>query len=217
MATSLQAMHELIDASEFAVVARNVSGAEFIDGFDGRSYRIPAGKQAAVPVAAAKLWCGDWTRRNIDAIHRDRDLEVGRLKIRLGVYEDGWCPEHGRRSGLRPDQMCHCPTIRDVPDARVEIYSLDGERIWTVLDDPSGARLEPVASGDEEKMQIMDLIRRQETQLRALQAQLAGEAGLALEDVPEDEGDGGMAAQGSRGRPRKNRNSEPDVKQPVGG
>lgn len=210
-------VEELIDASRFVVRVQNVSQSIFRDAFDGQQYVIPAGAAAIVPVNAVKLWMGDWTKRNLDAVMRERDWEVERLKIRLAVYSDGWCATHGSRSGKRPDEQCRCEGIRPLPEPALEVFDMAGTRISTILEDPEGLGLDPVVSGDVEKERLLELLREQQMRLRAIESQIAGQGGIAIEDIPEDEGPGeGVAASARRRRKPGGPPAPGVVREPLG-
>lgn len=156
------------EAAAFVVRVRNPGNENFIDRFNNVPYVVPANGESVVPIDGAKLWFGDWEKRNKDANLRERDEEVARLKVRWGVYD----------APLPP-----CP---------LEVFTLLGESITTILDDPTGDSLDPVFSGDEEKQRLAGMMKQYQHQLAALQEQMSRvtHGSMALEDVPEDEAEG---------------------------
>jgi hypothetical protein len=169
-----------------AVKVRNPGDSDFRERYDNRLYVVPPGGETLVPPEAAKLWVGDWDARNFNEIRRPRDDEVNRLKVKYGVYDQD-----------------------PLPKAPLEVYDVAGGRISSVLDDPFGETLQAVVSGDEEKLRLQDLLQRYERELSNIRTQIkAKEGSLAIEDIPEDQGE-------DEPRPRRRRRAAtPEITPP---
>lgn len=90
----------------------------FTDIYDNVRYTIAAGSEGFAPWEAMILWFGDPRARDADDRHKDRTDEYERLRQKYGVYH-----EDGKFAEVVP---------------HIEVYSLDGQRITTVAEDPEG-------------------------------------------------------------------------------
>lgn len=150
--------------------------------FNSREYLLKKGKPTFVPVMAAILYCGDpRSGSNITTIREpggqatgwipDRKTEVARLRLLHGAVDNSY------------------PRFDDLAIPEVEIYSLDDERVLTVLDDPTGDHIETAISTVNEKEAMMEMIANQQRQLDRLTASLGGQDEVDAEgDLPSDEG-----------------------------
>lgn len=117
---------------------------------------IPAGKTVHVPAEIAAHFLGRWWLRN-EGRFRDRADEVDRLRVLYGAYEDNVAWEQNR--------------------PRFEAYTDSGDRITTVVDDPTGE----AATGSalitdldvEQRLRIMQ--ERQDELQRQLDEKVRGE------------------------------------------
>lgn len=125
------------------VRAVNPSDKPFKDMCDSQPYLIPAGSESLIPYEAAVLWFGNPDTIDIDARRRDRTDEYMRVRVRYGVYE-------------------HEHLIGQIP--AIEIFTLEGDKIHMVKDDPEGILNNPVVSDDT-------TLRSVQQQLLAMQAQ----------------------------------------------
>lgn len=155
-----------LENPDTVVEVRNTGDVDYIDGFNSRRYRIPPGRGLLVDIDAVKLWVGDWTLRDVSLTEHPRADEVNRLRVRTGHYHDPY----------------------PLPSLHLELYSVDGDRIWTVLEDPEGEKFDDiVVSKDMEKEQLeqayRDLKRRMEVMER-LVAQANRDTDI--DDVPSD-------------------------------
>lgn len=110
--------------------------------FNNRDFTIPANSDAYVPFEWVKLYFGDprsgekvqrvQDERGNDMIIADRRAEV----IRLRNY---WQSSVIVFREYIPGEEFEGPISDLIPT--VEVYSLNGDRIWTVVDDPYGHRV----------------------------------------------------------------------------
>lgn len=130
---------------------RNVGTSTFTDTWEAATYVIKPGQDALAPVEAVWCWFGKPDVVN-GPFNKDRDAELFRLRCRYGAYDDGAMWEDNR--------------------PRCEVYGPDGERVWTVVDDPQGEKVQPVATTAEEKAQLMAYIRKLQDDQQAMQDRL---------------------------------------------
>lgn len=147
------------EAENGIVKIRNVGTTDWVDGFDGTRYKIPAGAEVYLPVGAAITWLGDWHAHN-DGRNNDRFAEHERLRMRYGAYEND-----GLWEQMKP---------------KLEVYTTEGSRILTVVDDAAdGTRPiidlteNPGAGGAADRLVQL------ERELRILRAQVSGQSTLA--------------------------------------
>lgn len=95
---------------------------DYLDGFNGQAYLIPAAGAELVPDGAMKLWLGDPAKRDVGK-NQDRLEEFQRLQTRYGVIEPG------------PDSP---GKTWDQAKPELAAYTMGGEQILTVIDDPTG-------------------------------------------------------------------------------
>lgn len=131
--------------------------------YDGIAYRLECGKEAFMPIEAARCWFGDersqenmttgLSRTRIRAWVNDRQTEVRRLRT---LYDN--------RMG---DEL----TIHGQPI--VELYTIDdNQRIPTVLDDPLGTNSNPAQMSEAEQSNLYVLIAKQQAQLDQMRRQM---------------------------------------------
>lgn len=110
------------------VRVKNVGTERFSDMFNSQPTMIDPGGETLVSMDAVALWLGDPGTRDIDSRRRNRTDEFERLLTRYGVYQN----EH----------------IWDQVRPKLEVFTLDGDRIATVSEDPRGEGLDIVVSND---------------------------------------------------------------------
>lgn len=142
---------------------------------NSRVFRAIPGKQVFVPFAAICLWFGDpraseEIRPVLDghggrSYVPDRLTEVRRLRMRYGI-------KHSDERGFNPDAK----TGAHAPD--IQVFTLDGDRIYTVLDDPRGnraARLESTSQSTQASMaQQIAMMKRQIANMELQQGLVQG-------------------------------------------
>jgi hypothetical protein len=72
----------------------------------------------------------------------------------------------------------------------VEVYTLDGDRVWTVMEDPDGHHASPTLMANEHQLSLEAQINRMQSQLdMMIRLQQAGEETIepAEEPMPDDE------------------------------
>jgi hypothetical protein len=132
---------------------RNMADTEFKGMYNGNVYKALAGSETIVPVEAAILWFGNPHARDIDARRLDRTAEFKRLRVKYGAYDNLDDP-----NGVTP--------MWESVKPQVEVYTLDGDRVITVVDDPFGEMTATVEVTRSERTE-------QQGQVEALTAQLA--------------------------------------------
>lgn len=110
------------------VRVKNVGTERFSDMSNSQPTMIEPGGETLVSMDAVTLWLGDPDSRDFDARRTFRTDEFERLLTRYGVYQN----EHMWEQ-IRP---------------KLEVYTLEGQRILTVADDPRGTGLDIVVSDD---------------------------------------------------------------------
>ncbi len=158
------------------VKVKNTGDVVFRDGFDGTTYAIPPGEEAFLPAAAVLLWFGDNGLFNIDARTKPREKEVQRLRVKYGVYgdHDSW----------------------DSKTPSVEVYTLQGDRVYTLIEDIDGTKADE-AAGESDTAGGTDIISDRmealEAELRALRTALATQDSAnkaqSQSDAQDDGGD----------------------------
>lgn len=152
----------MIPTSKDATVrVRNLAETPFIDHYQGQRFVVPANGEALIPWGAACIWFGNPSILN-NGPNKMRSAEWNHLMSRYSVYY------HNDRKHLLP---------------QCEIYSLtvDGtgtpERIYMVLDDPTGERAigapDTSAAASETdilRSQVLEMQRNQMALLNILQA-----------------------------------------------
>jgi hypothetical protein len=117
----------------------NVGDTDFVDAFNGRSFRIPAGGQLMVDFDAMCLWLGHPDANNFDPRNRVRVYEYDRLRTRYGV------DAAGLKNSLDEVAFDSEELFRRMRP-QLEAYDMAEQRIYTVADDPNGDLLAPVAA-----------------------------------------------------------------------
>ena len=137
--------------------------------YDNQTYLIKPNSETIVPLDAVCLWMGNPSSVDYDEKRRDRSDEYRRLRAKYGVYE-------------HDDRM-----EENLP--RLEAYTLDGERIWTVLEDPEGEHAGSVTPPRTDDDAVAAQILSMQQQIDALQAVLKVR-GVEPREVRGDDGEG---------------------------
>lgn len=125
--------------------------------WNSRKYNLEPGREVFIPAACAFSWFGDPRASGVyqsiadpDGTRmfvNDRLTEVRRLRIKWGAPIEG-------------DER----TFDGVPVPNVEVWTAEGERIVTVIDDPEGRNVisaSPSVSDDESLRQLVASQQRQ--------------------------------------------------------
>lgn len=155
---------------------KNTGNARFIDFYDGAEYLVEPGGEIVVPAVATDLWFGNPTFVNRPPYKMERQAEYQRLLVRYG---------------------CHVPPPEGPGEDRsmfpqVEVANLNGDRVYTVLDDPKGERVHLAAQTVSDHQALLDQIKQQSDDIERMKdlykdlmrrdAALAD--GFATEDAP---------------------------------
>lgn len=160
--TDLMSSPNTMPASASVVRVRNVGSVPFSSGFANNTYTIAVGAETIIPYDAAVLWLGDPNSRDLDGTRRNRLAEYTRLRTKYGAYAD--------------------ETSWDKNKPKLEVYDLDGNRLYTVVDDPEGLESSPAPAQSTPTLvqEQMDRMAKELELLRGLLMQkLAGGDGNA--------------------------------------
>ena len=132
---------------------RNLRDVAFVDSYDGTTYSVVPEGNAIVPIEAAKLWFGDWTKDNRpERALREREDELKRLQVRYGCSDN--------------------PTMWEELKPLVEVSDVDGgEQYTTVIEDPGGGTVSQADVTVNEHQDMLTMIRQQAKDLNALKKQ----------------------------------------------
>jgi hypothetical protein len=139
---------------------KNVGTDRFSDMYDNQKYTIEPGGETLAPYEAVCLWLGDPEFRDLDARRRNRTDEYERLCTRLGVYHDQHLFESAR--------------------PKLEAWTLDGQRITTVSEDPTGSGMSINLAADSTTEAIL------RDQLDSMKQQMDAIT-VALESAPDSQ------------------------------
>lgn len=106
---------------------------------------IPPGKHAIVEQEYATIAFGNPGARN-EGVNRVRESELKKLYTRYGYYpglhpQEAW---QGTAPNPDPDTVDAHPTIGPLCPS-FEVYDMEDNRIYMILDDPEGTRANPVS------------------------------------------------------------------------
>lgn len=141
--------------------------------WDGYTYQ--PGARRMVPFLAMANSFGD--PRSVNGTHqifRSPDGTTGVIpprEVQRGKVAVAWNAGSGPGYSISWDEI---PTI--------EFYNVDGERIFTVYDDPTGDKIMPANASIEQQRDLEKTIRRQQAQIN----QLLALQGLSESDLPDD-------------------------------
>jgi hypothetical protein len=169
--TSSAAPLSPLSATQVAVgdllLVKNVDTRDWIFRWANHPYSLPQGHQIHLPFEAVKLYLGD-PRSTVHVQHTSD-----------GLGRDEFIPD--RASEIRrlyqlypPTDMTFRDMSLDTPDSipehitdrtpLVEVYTLEGDRVYTVVDDPTGERViaAPTVSRFDEKAAAATIARLQD-------------------------------------------------------
>jgi hypothetical protein len=136
----------------------NRGDAPYTIMYDSKPYKLMPGEDSFIPFSAACVWFGDprstgqigavQNERGIRSYIPDRDTEVRRLRAK---YDN----QFGDESTI-------------IRHPVVEVYAVTGERITTVLDDPSGESVNVATQTVTEQGNMVALIQAQQAQIDQL-------------------------------------------------
>lgn len=134
------------------VRVRNVGDEDFTAKYANVPYTVPAGQETIVPFLAMCLWLGHPDAVDIDKKRQYRLEEFQRLTARYGTYDDLQAWEEQK--------------------PKLEAYSIDGNRLVTVVDDYQGNHLKLDTSTVQEKATMMSAMAAMQEQMAAMQRKL---------------------------------------------
>lgn len=155
--------------------------------WNSRSYRLHPGREVFIPASCAFLWFGDPRASSVyqsiadpDGTRmfvNDRATEVRRLRIKWGA-------------GMEGDEA----SFDGVAVPTVEVWTAEGERITTVLDDPDGRNVISASPSIQDDEGLRALVAKQQQQIEAMKQHLGmnedAEKAIADEaELPRDDGD----------------------------
>lgn len=133
-------------------------GDYFIATWDSRNYKLDLDTSAFIPAAAAANSFGDW--RSGPNVASDRDAR--------GVV--GFIPD--RETEVRRLRMRYANHLGDDTSLQtfplVDLYDLDGNKVTTVLDDPTGETITPSLQTVAGHEQMLAVINQQQVMLERL-------------------------------------------------
>lgn len=147
----------IANAEDRLVAVKNTGEFMFIDSFNGQRYAIPAGEQIIVREEVVSTWMG-WPGLQDDPAREisDRTQCAERLRLRYG-WHSGMGFTEADWEDMKP---------------KLEAYTLTGDRLWTVLDDPTGDHTKPPPPGMDDVSFLKDAYARQADELEALRKRL---------------------------------------------
>lgn len=156
------------------VKVTNLGTEPLVDAYDGEVTVIGVGEYAVVPRVAANLWFGNGSIRNDDRSW-SRGQELHRIRVRYGVSDaagDTW--------------LAKCP--------KVEVTTLAGDPVPTLLDDPDGKAVTDAVSSISDQERLYQMIEQQQRDLAEMRkkyedlaANNAAQVGTAAIEVDQPE------------------------------
>ncbi len=163
----------------------NLDDTPFVGGWNGGKYVIPPRSEAFVPFIATCNWFGHPDAMDVDEGHRFRTEEVNRLRVKYGIYEMTTVPEDYPAAIIDPSIIGSDPFDTLTPN--LQVWTLEGERLVTVLEDPYGTNITPDVVTQAQAAQSQGAIETLMGQVAALQRQI--EALSAGQTAEADSGD----------------------------
>ncbi len=169
----------------------NEGATVFRNMWDLVDYVIPPGGFDFLPFEAIKLFFGDprstdvtrsaKDQRGVVSFIADRATEVRRLRL---MYSHGF----GDYTGKEGAEVVWEQT--KIPHCKVE--TLQGERVFTVIDDPAGSSVLPAVSSQADDARLRDLVEQQGAMIRMLMDRIGMESlgdlanpGTVLDPTPD--------------------------------
>lgn len=158
----------------------NVGDQTFTDMFESSPFSLEPGEEQFVQFEAASLWFGNPELMDVGPRQRARFETYKRLRSRYGAFDDDVeDPETGRMTHISADERW------EANKPRVEVYTLQGERLWTVVDDPLGEHVNPAAISSAENNLVLNRLQALEEETRILRSALESAKASGYE-VPSD-------------------------------
>lgn len=150
-------------------------------GFANKTFTVRKGKSVFVPLEAMIIACGD--PRSTDKIITVREA---------GGEATGWIPDREGEVYRLRSKYGQEPTGRkdfdDIHVPKIEVTNLEGERVYTVLDDPYGEKGIVTTSTTAEKDELLAMLERQQGQIDKLRSELGTLDEVQNEmDLPTDD------------------------------
>ena len=161
---------------EYVVRMVNEGTSDFRQRYLTNIYTIPAKAEMIVPWEVMVAFCGNPYVVNT-AKNPEREDVWRRLRVRYGLYDnvDDW-------AALRPQIACYSVTT--------------GERLATVMDDPTGVGLLPTNRTIADDTAMQQQIAALTAQLQALNAQVMQQSGAQIVPTPIAPPEARLAADG---------------------
>lgn len=163
-----------LDIGDYVQVKNN-DDKPLILTYDSRRHVIEPGATRPIPFECGNLYFGDPRSSTNIASKRDN---VGRVQ-----FIPDRATEVRRLRTLYDNQMGDDTIIDNHPD--VEVYDYDGNRVTTVLDDPSGETVTASVTSISENDQLRELLRRQQATIDMLAQRLGVDPASGREVVTE--------------------------------
>jgi hypothetical protein len=158
-----------------AIRLRNVGPTLWSDMFNGVTYQCPPGGETIVSFEAVCLWLGHPDAVDLGPGKTYRTDELHRLRIKYGVL-DVLVEDPLSGHNVKTMEPC-CPLSQDTQwdrnKPKLEAFTINGERIVTVVDDPDGRELTPAATSMAEQEGLQVQLKAMQKQMEQMQAQLA--------------------------------------------
>ena len=145
----------------------NVGTRIFRGQWDMVDYVIPPGGSDFLPFEAVKLFFGDprstdqvrsaRDARGLVSFLADRPAEVRRLRLLYSHGFGDFTGKEGVEQVWEDDKIPH-----------VKVETLQGERVWTVLDDPAGSSVLPALVTQADDDRLRDIVEQQGKLIRSL-------------------------------------------------
>lgn len=142
--------------------------------WNSRDYRCPVGQEVIVPFEAVKVALGD--PRAVESIASQRDA--------FGIVS--WIPDRAseirRLRAVYDNQTGTEDEVLPGSHPLVEVYDLEGNRIPTVLDDPTGESVIESRPTVADSNDLIEMVRRQQRTIDML----VEKQGITQDDLPND-------------------------------
>lgn len=183
----------------------NKGNRPFSIQYNGRVYKLEPSKPNYLPAEAAILWFGD--PRATDSASSFKNESGGVVVIPDRASEvRRLCVKYGYISGGEIDFLTKQGEFAENNVPKVEVRTVGGEGddepLPTILSDPEGESVTPVAVTAADQADLMSLVRAQQQQILALQQHLGLQSTVELgegQELPEDDSE--LRGEGSNTNP----------------
>lgn len=179
------------------VQVKNLGDKPHRGRLNGQPYEIPAdGRLHIMDREAAVKDFGNWEARNLSQRPKDRwrDKEVVRIRGLYGLHKGAQIPDRGPNGEAVLDESTGFPkeVFADLKVAewlpKIEIYDMEGNRLTSIFDDPTGETLPLEGAAAED---VTKVVSSQADQLAAAQRQIDELRELVMEtrtiQAPKDD------------------------------